>query len=153
MRFLGFVFLLVLAVVGVGFYQGWFSVTTSHAGGKGGLQIGVDADKVAADAKAAADQLAKLSAQAAEKLRSLGKPTAGGATVLEAEVAAVDAVARTVTVVVGKDRTSMQVPATVPLTRAGAPVEFDQLQPGTRVKVTVQGQGDTAQLVRLELLP
>ena len=43
--------LLVVAVVGVGYYQGWFHVSTNDAAGRPSVTVGMDKNKIQADEK------------------------------------------------------------------------------------------------------
>ena len=49
MRFLGFIFILVLILAVVGYFRDWFSVSTSHASGKSDVTLEVDSKKLGAD--------------------------------------------------------------------------------------------------------
>jgi hypothetical protein len=50
-RFLIVLLLLVVGVVGFGFYRGWFRAASHSADGKADVTITVDKDKVQSDAK------------------------------------------------------------------------------------------------------
>jgi hypothetical protein len=78
----GFVMLLIIAIVGVGFYRNWFVVSThdSPESEKLDLKISVDKAKIKEDTKKATEmtkeEAAKLSAKVKEetsKLRQEGK--------------------------------------------------------------------------------
>jgi hypothetical protein len=74
MRALLFVLLLlVVGVIGLGFHQGWFSLSTSRdsAGGKAGVQLSIDQDKMKADTQKARNMVTGAAGQAKE--RSQGK--------------------------------------------------------------------------------
>ncbi len=47
--FLVILVLLVVGIVGVGFYRGWFQVSTGSTAGKSNATITVDRDKIQAD--------------------------------------------------------------------------------------------------------
>ena len=70
-RLLFVLVLLAVAVVGLGFYLGWFHFSTSGSDGKPGAAITVDPDKIDADKKAAQDKLKDLE----EKAKEQTKPT------------------------------------------------------------------------------
>src|SRR5262245_54227686 len=97
MRLLGFAFLVVLVLIGVGYVRGWFSVSTSHAAGKSDVTVGVDGNRIDADARTAANKLGELSAKAAEVVKSLGRKVSADETELEGSVASTDQNARDLT--------------------------------------------------------
>jgi hypothetical protein len=60
---------LVLLVVGLGFYRGWFSLSNPDAdkwSNKVNIHLTVDPDKVQADAEAVKDRATELTGQSAE---------------------------------------------------------------------------------------
>lgn len=58
MRRLLFVLIVLMAcVVGAGFYQGWFGITTDGTGSLHRITLTVDEDKIKADEKRIKDQL------------------------------------------------------------------------------------------------
>ncbi len=153
MRFLGFIFILVLILAVVGYFRDWFSVSTSHASGKSDVTLEVDSKKLGADAKAAADGVAVYSGKAVEGVKALvGKGTAE-ATDLEGALTAVDAVARDIVVTVDSKTHDVHVPSGVPVTRAGDKVGFEALRPGARVKLSFSHVGDVRNLTGIEILP
>jgi hypothetical protein len=61
MRGLLFVLIVVIAcLVGLGFYRGWFGVTTEGSGSQHRITLTVDEDKIKADEKSAKDQLPSM---------------------------------------------------------------------------------------------
>jgi hypothetical protein len=66
LRFLGVVLLLIAAVVGLGFYMGWFTI--SKEGDK--TNITVNQDKIKADEEAAKKKAEDLAKKAKEKVES-----------------------------------------------------------------------------------
>jgi len=66
---------LVLCVVGLGFYRGWFAVS-SHRGGaesnKVNINVTVDPDKVKEDAEKVKEKTAELTGKVAAGARELG---------------------------------------------------------------------------------
>ena len=52
--------LIVAIVVGVGFYRGWFGLTTQGEGGEHRVTLKVDEDKIKADTKRAQEQLPSM---------------------------------------------------------------------------------------------
>ncbi|MEO6595147.1 MAG: hypothetical protein ABIP94_10385 [Planctomycetota bacterium] len=152
MRLLGYLFVLVLVLAAVGYFRGWYSVTTTHAGGKTGVTLGVDKDSLGEDAKAVAAKLGQLSSKAAEAVRSLGHKVGPNASELEGSVATADAVGRDLSVTVGSQTIELHVAGTVPITRKGATAGFDELRPATPVKLTFEHAGDAQKLTRIEIL-
>lgn len=78
MKFMTFVkvlMVLTLGVVGLGFYQGWFVVSSpSHdpESSKVNINLTVDPDKVKEDAQAVKDKTKELTGKAAEGAKELG---------------------------------------------------------------------------------
>ena len=52
-KFLGTVMILVLLIAGVGFYRGWFDVTTDDEPGVTNVELTIDKEKISQDAEAA----------------------------------------------------------------------------------------------------
>jgi hypothetical protein len=72
MRLFMFMIVLLVVVIGVGFYRGWFAFTTEHKEGqdnKVGLKVEIDKDKIKSDAEAARN-----------KVRGVGETVTGGKT-------------------------------------------------------------------------
>jgi len=152
MRILGFLFLIVLLLTAVGYFRGWFSVSTTHAAGKSDVTVGVDQDKMRDDARAAAAKIGQLSAKAAAAVKSLGRKAGPDESDLEGNVKAVDVAARDLTLTSGTETIDLHVPTGVPITRHAATVGFEQLLPATRVKLTFKHAGDERSLARIEIL-
>jgi hypothetical protein len=153
MRLLGWLFLIVLLLVGAGYFRGWFSFTTTHAGSKNEITVGVDNEKIGDDTKAIATGLSELSAQAAEKVKSLGRAVGPDESELEGKLTAVDPTARDLTLTANSEAIALHVPAAVSITRDGKSVGFEQLLPATRVKCSFQHAGDVRKLARIQILP
>lgn len=151
MRFLGLLFLLLLILAGVGYCRGWFTVTTTHAGGRDRVTVGVDEDRIGADARAAANKIGELSAAAVEKLRGLGEKVDPDTRVVEGSVAAVDQAARDIEVTAGAERIRLHVPLGVAITKDGQAVDFDRLRPGTAVRLVLDEDPEHLRLERIEL--
>jgi hypothetical protein len=146
MRLLGFLFVLVLIVAAVGYVRGWFSVTTTHAAGKGGVTFGVDSEKIADDAKAAGAQVGELSAKAVEGVKSMGSDTSE----VEGTITAVDG--RDLTLTTSSQKMALHVPSGVPILSNGESVGFEQLHPASRVKLSFKHAGEDRSLTRIEIL-
>ena len=153
MRILGLLFLIVLVVAGIGYFRGWFSVTTAHAAGRKEIIVGVDDEMIDDDTKAVATALGDLSAKAAEALKSLGRKVGADETELDGVLTAVDHAARDLTLTAGGKAIELHVPAAVSITRDGTKVGVDQLLADMRVKCTFQYAGDRRRLLRILILP
>jgi hypothetical protein len=57
MRFLIVMLLIVVGVVGLGFYRGWFHVSSDRSAEKSNVTLTVDKDKVKQDAKDAKEKV------------------------------------------------------------------------------------------------
>ncbi len=55
-KFLGTLVILALIVVGVGFYRGWFGVSTEDQPGETNVELRIDKDKIKQDAEAVSDK-------------------------------------------------------------------------------------------------
>jgi hypothetical protein len=72
MRRLLFVLLLLVAAgVGLGFYRGWFSLSTTGGSGAGqtGVHLTIDQDKMKADSQKAKEKVSDAVDQSKEKLK------------------------------------------------------------------------------------
>jgi hypothetical protein len=68
MKALVFVVVVFLAgIVGVGFYRGWFQISTDHTDQKPSATITVDQDKIHADEQKAKDEMQAFGQAAKEK--------------------------------------------------------------------------------------
>ncbi len=69
MRTLMFVVVLLLVgIVGVGFYQGWFQVSTNNTDQKPSATVTVDKDKIHADEQKVKEKMEDFGQQAKEKI-------------------------------------------------------------------------------------
>jgi len=74
-KLFGILFLLLICVAGIGFYRGWFSVSThsdeseSH---KIDVNLSVDTDKVKADAATVKEKASELTGDAKDEASKLG---------------------------------------------------------------------------------
>jgi hypothetical protein len=62
--------LLVAVVIGVGFYQGWFHVSTGGSDGKVNAGVTVDKEKIEADKEKAKEKLRELEEKGKEKVNA-----------------------------------------------------------------------------------
>jgi len=152
MRFLGFLFVIVLVVAVVGYFRGWFFVTTTHASGKDGVTFAVDDDKLRDDGNAATAKLGQLSAQGLEKVKSLGRTVSATESGIEGTLTVVDAPAHEVTLTASSQTIELHVLSSVAITKDGKGAGFADLRAGTNVKAYFQHVGDDRRLSRIEIL-
>ena len=62
------VVLLLIVIAGVGFYRGWFQISTDTANQKPNATISVDKDKIHADEQTAKDKVQGLGQEAKAKI-------------------------------------------------------------------------------------
>jgi hypothetical protein len=67
--------LLVAGVVGLGFYRGWFHLSTGEADGKSNIPVTVDRDKIEQDKEKAKEKVHEVEQQVKEKVNA---PAAAG---------------------------------------------------------------------------
>lgn len=152
MRFLGFLFIIVLILGVVGAFRGWYSVTTNHADDKTAVTVNVDDGKIREDGKAAASRLGDLTAKAGDKAKTLGHKASADESEIEGTVTAVDATARDLTVNAGSRTLQLHVPPAVTISRDGESVAFDQLRPAARARFSFKQAGDDRTLSRIEIV-
>jgi cell division protein FtsX len=73
-RLFAFLIVLVICVAGVGFYRGWFTVSSQSSNAesnKVNINMTVDPDKVKADAETVKEKAAELTSQATEGAKEL----------------------------------------------------------------------------------
>jgi hypothetical protein len=66
-RLLVVIFLLVVGVVALGIYQGWFTITSNNSDDKANVNIKIDKDKMQEDEKKAAKKVQDLGHKAKDK--------------------------------------------------------------------------------------
>jgi len=152
MRLLGYLFVIALLLAAVGWFRGWFAISTTHAAGKDEVTLEVDQHTMRDDAKAAGKRLGELSAKAVVAVKSLGSNVSADESTLEGTLSVVDRAARDLTFTAGGETIELHVPPGIPLTRDGKAVDFDQLQPATRVKFAFEHAGEDRALSRIEIL-
>jgi hypothetical protein len=148
MRFLGFLFLLVLIVAVVGIFRGWFSVTTTHAGENKDVTVGVHTDRMREDAS----KLAEVPERVAKQVRAIGKKVAVDESEIDGTVVSSDTPSRRLVVSAGAETLELNVPSTVPIERNGESLAFDRLRPSTRVRLRFRHDGDARKLARVDVL-
>ncbi len=153
MRFLGLLFVLVLMLAAVGYYRGWYTLSTAHAAGPGNVTLQLEPDRIDGDAAAAVAGLGRLSAEAAAAVRSLGRTAGADASELEGTVSTVAEAGRDLTVDAGGTTIALHVPTGIPITRGGKTAGFGQLQPAMRVRLSFRHAGEERLLTQIEILP
>lgn len=152
MRALGYLFAILLILAVVGYVRGWFSVTTAEAGGKHQITLGVNDDKIGADAKAATVPLASHPAEAVQALNSPARNAGAAPHDVQGTLTAVDATTRELTLTTGTQTLDFQVPDGVLILRDGEPLGFADLQPAMRVVLTFGQAGETKRLARITIV-
>lgn len=74
MRIFGVPILLLVLVIGIGFYRGWFSMssqTENPVNNNAEIRVAVDRDKIEADAEALKEKAQELTGEAKEKASEL----------------------------------------------------------------------------------
>jgi hypothetical protein len=149
MRFLGFLFLLLLIAAVVGAFRGWFTVTTTtHAGETKDVTLGVHTDRMREDAA----KLAEVPEKVAAQVRSIGKKVNADETEVEGSVVSADAITRRLVVRSGVESLELDVGSSVRIERAGTSESFDRLHAGTNVRLRFRHDGDARKLARIEIL-
>ncbi len=149
MRFLGFLFLIVLLVAVVGLFRGWFTVTTtSHAGENKDVTLGVHPDRMKDDAA----RLVELPELVAAKVRAMATKVGADESEIEGTVLTADAASRRLVVSSGAETLELNVASSVAVERNGEAVGFEQLQPSSRVRMRFRHDGDVRKLARVEVL-
>ena len=64
----GAILLLLVCIVGLGFYQGWFHITTHSADQKSSATITVDKDKIRADEEKAKEKVEEFGQKAKNEI-------------------------------------------------------------------------------------
>jgi cell division protein FtsX len=75
MTFVKVLVVLVLCVVGIGFYRGWFALSSparDTASNKVNISLSMDGDKVKEDAETVKDKTSELTGMASEGVKELG---------------------------------------------------------------------------------
>ncbi len=67
-KFIVFLIVIVLAVIGVGYYLGWFNVATSHTAEKTKVEVTVDKEKIKKDEEKAKEKLKEAGHQLKEEV-------------------------------------------------------------------------------------
>ncbi len=125
--------IVLIGLVATGYFRGWFAFSTTSAGGKTGLTITTDFDKLKADMSAAGAKISAVSKAAVEKLNGKTKAVSATQSTLTGKVASFDAATHTLQV----DADGQTIPLAVPPALAG----LEQLV-GKQVKITLEKVGE-----------
>ncbi|MCA8953633.1 MAG: hypothetical protein KDE27_29240 [Planctomycetes bacterium] len=151
MRALGFLFLLILLIAVVGFWRGWFYVSSVEAGE--GVSVVVDKDKLDADGRHAVAKAAALSRRAIDAIKGAAREVPDGTRELETELRAVDVVDRTLRVRVDGEDIDLTVPAATPIESGGRELELREIEAGAEVRLYLLDDGEAGlRLTRVEVL-
>ncbi len=71
MKFLGFLLLIVIVVLGVGYYLDWFKFSTASQGEKANISLEVDKHKFNEDREKATEKIKEFGSQAQEKAKNV----------------------------------------------------------------------------------
>lgn len=153
MRILGFLFVVLLVLAVAGYFRGWFAISTVRATDKNDVTVQIDERKVRDDANAAGIQLGQLSAKAVAAVKALANKVSAEESALDGTLQTVDQAARDLTLSAGSETIGLHVPTGIPISRDGKAVEFVQLQPDTRVRITFRHVGEDRTLARIGILP
>jgi hypothetical protein len=137
---LGTVFILLLVFAVLGWFRGWF-VVESAAATRSGPRVVVDSDKVAGDARAAADKIGELSEKATRAVTARTTPAANGALSIEGEVLSVDLANRRIDLRISGDDLAIDVPDATPITVAGTSQTLAGLHAGQAVQLSLRADG------------
>lgn len=142
MRFLGFVFLLLVVLVLVGWLRGWIYVDDVGAS-SADKRVVVDSGRMVDDAKTSAAKVGAFTEQMVAKLKAKASkpPDASGAFDLDATLVAVDTEQRRVDLRVQDDRFALDVPTDVVITVGGSTATLAELKPGGAVTARVRVAG------------
>lgn len=137
----GFVIVVALvgaAVVGIGFYQGWFQVGSENAKGKSNVTLSVDKDKIKEDSKTAVAKVEDVGHQIKDKVEGTTEKNRVEATQeksMDGTVVSVSADKLTMTNKEGKEH-SHALAANVKVTCDGKACTVADLRAGMRIRVT-----------------
>lgn len=149
MRTLGTLFILLIAFAVLGWFRGWFVVETAAAT-RSGPRVVVDSDKVAGDARAAANKIGELSAKATRVISGKTSPSADGTLSITGEVTNVDLPQRRIDLRFGTDDLSLEVPEAALITVAGESRVLGDLRVGQTVRVGLLADGSRLLLKSIE---
>ena len=142
LKLLGFLFLVVLVLAGIGYFAGWFEVRTAHAGDDTKIQIGVNGDEIERDTRT----LRESAGKAAE---SVGRTLSGESTIEERLGEADEVVRGNLTAIelgglrvdAGGGPVQVELTSETEIYRNGEPVARADLVVGDRVAVAYDIEG------------
>jgi hypothetical protein len=145
MRALGFLFLVVLVVAGVGWWRGWFVVDASQ---RSQPRVSIDREKVAGDAAGAAAKVEALTdrAVAAFKSRSQPAPDGNGAIEVAATLVRANASANSVDLRVGEEVFTAGIGSEVAILVDGRRASLGELRSAAAVTLRLMPTADGTSL-------
>jgi hypothetical protein len=133
--------LLVAGVVGLGFYRGWFSVTSDSTDAKSNITLTMDQDKIQEDTKSATDSVQGLGQEAEDEVEAVGEKSMGEKSMdeksMDGTLVSVSGDTLTMTNEDGTEHSHALV-AGAEVTRDGKVGEVADLRPGMRLRVTTE---------------
>lgn len=149
LRFLGLLFLLVLAIAAFGLFRGWFTVSSVEAGG--GVMVRIDPEKMKGDTAQATETLGELSRKAAERIRELAHKVSEKESALSGQIVRVDGAALRLEIEAnGELLPPLDLDPQTAVLLGGRAVTLEQLAAGDRVAVTVRQEGEAVRVTRVE---
>jgi hypothetical protein len=146
-RLLFVLVLVVVGIIGLGFYQGWFHVGSDKADGKSNLTLSVDTDKFQEDRKSAVAGVQNLGHKAEDKVA--GKSHDGKSH--DGKVVSISGAKLVMTNMEGEEEHRHALAADVKITCDGKICNAADLKPGMRVRVTTENAEPRA-ATRIEAL-
>ena len=77
-KFLGTLVILAMIVAAVGYYRGWYDISTDDRPGETNIEMTIDKDKIKQDAEAARQKASEFAADQNDQDRSIGRARSGG---------------------------------------------------------------------------
>jgi hypothetical protein len=150
MKMLGYLFVLAILLAVVGYTRGWFTVEAASSSERADVRMTVDRDRMSADARSVLDTVGAGGAKTAANPESL--PGSSG-TFLEGRITSVQTATRDLTVEAESRTSTHRIAIGTPITRDGATVAFDQLQPDMRARLSFDASKPLPILVAITILP
>jgi len=150
MKLLGYLFVLAIVLAVLGYARGWFTVEAASNPERADVKVSVDRDRMSEDARSVMD---RVGAGGAKSEPTTESPTGSSGTFLDGRITSVQAATRDLTVAVGSGTSTHRVAAGVPITRAGATIAFDLLQPDMKVRLSFDASKPTPNLIGVAILP
>lgn len=145
MKLIGFLFVCCVVIGVVGYLRGWFTVTTVSAGGKDGMTVTIESDKLSDDAYVLQKQLPLQHDANAVTTTELATEVAG-------VLSAIDVAARNLSLTVGGETIVQHVKADVAIDHDGESLGLEDLRATMRVQLIFASRNQQRSLVRVVIL-